>query len=62
MQKLYNQGQYLRATDMLSEIVVSYPNYESPLHFYKKISDNMRKIAESKEELDFSKLTYARGY
>lgn len=60
--RFYNKGEYLRATDMLSEIVVSYPNYESPLHFYKKISDNMQKTAESKDELDFSKLTYARGY
>lgn len=60
--KLYNKGRYLRATDMLSEIVVSYPNFESPLHFYRKISDNMLQTAEGASELDFSKLTYAKGY
>jgi tetratricopeptide (TPR) repeat protein len=60
--KFYNARQYLRAADILSEIIVSYPNFESPLHFYKKISSDMRKIANSNEELDFAKYTYAKGW
>ncbi len=60
--KLYNKGEYLRATDMLSDIVVSYPNFESPLHFYTKIINDMNKTANSNDELDFDKLTYARAY
>ena len=60
--KLYNKGEYLRATDMLSEIVVSYPNFESPLHFYTKMQEDMNKTATSGEELNFAKLTYAKGY
>jgi len=60
--KLYNKGEYLRATDMLSEIMISYPDYKPPVRLHKKIQKNMNKTAESKEELDFSKLTYAKGY
>ncbi|MDR1940824.1 MAG: hypothetical protein LBQ47_00655 [Endomicrobium sp.] len=60
--KLYNRGQYLRATDMLSVIVVSYPDFESPLHFYNAIRKDMRQTASSEEELNFGKLTYAKGY
>ncbi|MCL2335526.1 MAG: hypothetical protein FWC57_05620, partial [Endomicrobia bacterium] len=60
--KLYNKGEYLRATDMLSVIVVSYPTYESPLYFYKKTIETMNATAASGEELDFGKLTYAKGY
>ncbi|MDR2425874.1 MAG: hypothetical protein LBD46_01600 [Endomicrobium sp.] len=61
--KLYNNGEYLRATDMLSEIVISYPNFQSPLHFYTKMRDDMNRTAESDEdELNFSKRTYAKGY
>lgn len=60
--KLYNKGEYLRATDMLSVIVVSYPNFESPMHFYTKMWEDMNKIAESDDELNFAKRTYAKGY
>ena len=60
--KLYNKGEYLRATDMLSEITVSYPNYKPPMSLYIKIQDDMDKTATSREEPDFSKLTYAKGY
>jgi len=60
--KLYDRKEYLRATDMLSAIVVSYPSFESPMYFYTKIIDDARKTALSNDELDFSNLTYARGY
>lgn len=60
--KLYAGGEYLRATDMLSAIVVSYPNFESPMHFYAKMQSDMNKISVSEEEFDFSKNTYAKGY
>lgn len=60
--KLYYKGKYLRATDMLADIVISYPKFESPLHFYNKIAADMNIIADSKTELDFGKLTYAKGY
>ncbi|AKL97568.1 tetratricopeptide repeat protein [Endomicrobium proavitum] len=60
--KLYGKGEYLRATDMLADIIVSYPNFESPLHFYKNINESMNETAYSNDELDFGKLTYARGY
>jgi tetratricopeptide (TPR) repeat protein len=60
--KFYNAGQYLRASDLLSTIIVSYPNFESPLHFYNKIDGDMRKIAYSDDELDFGKYTYAKGF
>lgn len=60
--KCYDKKEYLRASDMLSEIVVSYPSFESPVHFYTKINEDMQKNALSDNELDFSKLTYARGF
>ncbi|MDR2191953.1 MAG: hypothetical protein LBO62_03635 [Endomicrobium sp.] len=60
--KFYSSGQYLRATDLLSEIIVSYPNFESPLHFYNKMNSDMQKTAYSDEELDFGKYSYAQGY
>jgi hypothetical protein len=60
--KLYNKKEYLRATDLLALILVSYPKYESPEHFYKKVKEQMNITESSGEELDFSKLTYARGY
>ncbi|MCL2485328.1 MAG: hypothetical protein FWF00_03330 [Endomicrobia bacterium] len=60
--KFYDKKEYLRATDMLSAIVLSYPSFESPMHFYTKINDDMRKTAYSNDELDFAKLTYARAY
>ncbi|MDR1195339.1 MAG: hypothetical protein LBL00_02565 [Endomicrobium sp.] len=61
--KLYNKGEYLRSTDMLSVIVISYPNFESPMYFYTKMRDDMNKTAEADEqELNFAKRTYAKGY
>ncbi|MCL2145074.1 MAG: autotransporter domain-containing protein [Endomicrobia bacterium] len=60
--KLYNKGQYLRTTDMLSEIMVSYPDFIPPARLHAKIQSDMDKMSESREESDFSKLTYAKGY
>jgi hypothetical protein len=61
--KLYNKGEYLRSTDMLSVIVISYPNFESPMYFYSKMRDDMNKTADADEqELNFAKRTYAKGY
>ncbi|MDR3256635.1 MAG: hypothetical protein LBT18_03155 [Endomicrobium sp.] len=58
----YNKKEYLRATEMLSDIIMSYPDYESPRHFYKGIVSMMKKTADSRDELDFGKITYARAY
>jgi hypothetical protein len=59
---LYYKKEYLRASDVLSDILTSYPNFESPKHFYKEIKNTMRKATEQKDVLDFDKVTYARGY
>ncbi|MCL1972209.1 MAG: autotransporter outer membrane beta-barrel domain-containing protein [Endomicrobia bacterium] len=60
--RLYNKGEYLRATDMLSEIIASYPDFKLPVQLYAKIQDDMNNTADSREEPDFSKITYAKGY
>ena len=60
--KLYNKGEYLRATDMLSEIIAAYPDFKLSAQLYTKIKNEMEKTSESREEPDFSKLTYAKGY
>jgi hypothetical protein len=59
---LYNNKEYLRATDMLSDLILSYPNYNSPNYFYKEITSIMNKNANNDDELDFGKITYARAY
>jgi tetratricopeptide (TPR) repeat protein len=59
---LYYKKEYLRASAVLSDILTSYPNFESPKHFYREIKNMMRKAAEQKYSLDFDKITYARGY
>ncbi|MCL2145067.1 MAG: autotransporter outer membrane beta-barrel domain-containing protein, partial [Endomicrobia bacterium] len=61
-QKLYNKGEYLRATDMLSEMIVTNPGFEPPKRLHTKIQDEMNKTAASREEADFSKVAYAKGY
>jgi tetratricopeptide (TPR) repeat protein len=60
--RLYNKKEYLEAIDMLSSIVIAYPNYESPRHFYEQIAKMMKETACSDIELDFGKLTYAKAY
>jgi tetratricopeptide (TPR) repeat protein len=59
---LYAKKEYFRASDILSDILTSYPNFESPKHFYKEIKSKMKKIAEQADELDFDKIIYARSY
>lgn len=59
--KHISNEEYLRATDLLADIIVSYPSFESPLHFYNKIINKMN-VDASEESLDFAKLTYASGY
>lgn len=60
--RLYNKKEYLRATDMLSAIVMSCPDYESPRNLYEEIVKMMRETAYNRDELDFGKLTYAKAY
>jgi len=60
--KLYNKGEYLRATDMLAEMTASYPDIESSKRLHTKIQDEMNKIAAARQDADFSKITYAKGY
>jgi hypothetical protein len=59
---LYAKKEYFRASDILSDILTSYPNFESPKHFYKEIKSKMKKTAEQLDELDFDKIIYARSY
>jgi tetratricopeptide (TPR) repeat protein len=59
---LYHKKEYLRASDILFDILTSYPNFESPKHFYEYIHNMMNKTAEQKNSLDFDKVSYARGY
>jgi tetratricopeptide (TPR) repeat protein len=59
---LYNNKEYLRATDMLLRVAVLYPNDESPKYLYKEITEMMSKIVNNRNELDFGKITYARAY
>jgi tetratricopeptide (TPR) repeat protein len=60
--RLYSKQEYFRASDILSDILTSYPNFESPKHFYKQIKSRMKKTAEQEDELDFDKIIYARSY
>jgi tetratricopeptide (TPR) repeat protein len=59
---LYYKKEYLRASDVLSDILTLYPSFESPKHFYEEIKSMMKKAAEQENILDFDKGTYARGY
>ncbi|MDR1474853.1 MAG: hypothetical protein LBS38_04155 [Endomicrobium sp.] len=59
---LYHKKEYLRASDILFDILTSYSNFESPEHFYEDIHNMMNKLAEQKSSLDFDKVSYARGY
>lgn len=59
---LYHKKEYLRASDTLSDILTSCPNFESPKHFYEDIRNMANKIADKKNSLDFDKVSYARGY
>jgi len=59
---LYDKKEYLRATDMLSKIIVLYPNCSPPRRFYGEIVSMMEKIAGNRNESDFGKLTYAKAY
>ncbi|MCA6079533.1 MAG: hypothetical protein LE169_01365 [Endomicrobium sp.] len=60
--RLYDNKEYLRATDMLSAIVMSCPDYELPRDLYEKIAKMMKETAYSTNESDFGKLTYAKAY
>ncbi|GHT63138.1 hypothetical protein AGMMS49531_11420 [Endomicrobiia bacterium] len=59
---LYDNKEYLRATDVLSCITLLYPKYEPSKHFYKEIAKMMSKTANNRDEVDFGKITYARAY
>jgi outer membrane protein assembly factor BamD (BamD/ComL family) len=62
VKRLYSKKEYLRATDMLTGVIILYPNYESPKHFYKEILSMMNKAANNDDEFDFEKITYAKAY
>jgi tetratricopeptide (TPR) repeat protein len=59
--ELYNKKEYLKATDKLSKVIVSYPNFESPNHFYNDIITLMNNEANDKN-LDFADKYYAKAY
>jgi len=60
--RLYNKKEYLRATDMLSDIIVARPGYEFPQRLRDEIVNMMEKTAGDRGESDFGKLTYAKAY
>jgi tetratricopeptide (TPR) repeat protein len=59
---LYSKKEYLRASDILSDIIISYPNFESPKHFYNGIKNMMIETVEQNDKLDFDRILYAMGY
>ncbi|MDR2395714.1 MAG: hypothetical protein LBD57_03820 [Endomicrobium sp.] len=59
--ELYNKKEYLKATDKLSKIIVSYPNFESSNHFYNKIVVQMKNDTKDKN-LNFGDKYYAKAY
>lgn len=46
--RLYSKQEYFRASDILSDILTSYPNFESPKHFYKQIKSRMKKNSRAR--------------
>lgn len=58
----YSKKQYLYATELLQKIIVNYPNYESPMFYYKKIQKNMRDNSVSTLVSDFDIYSYSSGY
>ena len=61
-QRYYSKKQYLYADETFKQLIVDYPNYETPLFYYNKIQDKMKKDSSSSFENDFDKYTYASGY
>lgn len=59
--ELYNRKEYLKATDKLSKVIVSYPKFESPNHFYNDIITLMNNKAKDKN-LNFADKYYAKAY
>jgi tetratricopeptide (TPR) repeat protein len=59
--ELYNKKEYLKATDKLSKVIVSYPNFESSSHFYNDIITLMNNNANDKN-LNFADKYYAKAY
>lgn len=60
--KFYSKKQYLYATELLQKIILDYPNYDSPMFFYKKIRKNMKDNSVSTLTNDFDVYSYASGY
>jgi len=60
--KYYSSGEMLRASDILSEIIVSYKGFEVPAEFYGKIKKKMDEEAKYDGAVDFAKLSYAKAY
>lgn len=61
-QKYYSKKQYLYADEKFKQLIVDYPNYETPVFYYNKIQNKMKKDSSSSFESDFDKYTYASGY
>jgi tetratricopeptide (TPR) repeat protein len=59
---LYYKKEYLRASDLLANIVTLYPNFESPKHFYENIRNMMKRTAQQENNLDFGQVIYASCY
>jgi hypothetical protein len=59
--ELYNKKEYLKATDKLARIIISYPNFESSNHFYNEIVVQMNNDARD-ENLNFIEKYYAKAY
>ncbi|MDR0723719.1 MAG: hypothetical protein LBF23_00825 [Endomicrobium sp.] len=59
--ELYNNKEYLKATDKLSKIIVSYPNFESSHHFYNETIRLMKSNSKD-QNLNFADKYYAKAY
>ncbi|MFA7073580.1 MAG: hypothetical protein WC234_00155, partial [Endomicrobiaceae bacterium] len=60
--RFYSKKQYLYATELLQKIILDYPNYDSPMFFYRKIRKNMKDNSVSTLTNDFDVYSYASGY
>jgi len=60
--RIKRNKEYLRVTDILSNIVMSRPDYEFPQRLHAEIVSMVEKTANGRDESDFGELTYARAY
>ena len=58
----YSHGQYLYATELLQQLIINYPSYDSPSYYYNKIKKLMDENSVSMTANDFSSYAYWSGY